>query len=171
MRAGARASVEEGSEAMPVADYCQRDVRTIDVEATLREAAQRMAEEGVGSLVAVQREHPRALLTDRDLALLVLREGLDPDVVRVGDALSHDPVVVHADAPLRAAAALMRRRAVRRLPVVDERQRLVGVIAFDDLLGLVARELSGIADAVAAQSPSPRPPERARAADSGPEVE
>ncbi len=139
---------------MPIGDYCQRDVRTIDAGETLRAAARRMAEESVGSLVVLQGRHPRGVLTDRDIALRVLRAGTDPDATTTLDAVSGDPVVIHETSPLRAASAVMRRTALRRLPVVDAQGELVGVIAFDDLLRLVARELSGVAEVVASQAPA-----------------
>lgn len=161
---------------MPIGDYCQRDVRTIDVTATLRAAAERMAEEGVGSLVVVQGAHPRAVLSDRDVALRVLREGLDPDTTSVGDIVGRDPVIVHEHSPLRTASAVMRRRAVRRLPVADAHGALVGVITYDDLLRLIADELAGIGEVLAAQAPAgTRAPGGAgaagAAADTTPEVE
>jgi CBS domain-containing protein len=139
---------------MPVGDYCQRDVRTIDARETLRTAAVRMAEEGVGSLVVLQGRQPRGILTDRDVALRVLHEDLDADATRVLEAIGGDAIVIHATSPLRAAAALMRRCAIRRVAVVDAREELVGVLASDDLLRIVAAELSGIADAVASQAPA-----------------
>ena len=155
---------------MPISDYCQRDVRTIAVDATLRAAAQRMADEGVGCLVAVAGRSVRGMLTDRDLALRVIREGLDPDTSNVAAALTHDPLTIHARSPLRVATGLMRRRAVRRLPVVDEREELVGMIALDDLLPVIAQELVGLAAVAAAQSPHAAP-QRLGGDDSGPEVE
>jgi CBS domain-containing protein len=153
---------------MPIGDYCQRDVRTIDAREMLRAAAVRMAEEGVGSLVVLQGRQPRGILTDRDVSLRVLRDGLDPDATTVLDAIGRDPVVMHETSPLRAAAALMRRAAVRRIPVVNAREELVGVIAADDILRLVASELSVLAEAVAAQAPPGRAPVDPAAA---PEVE
>jgi len=153
---------------MPIGDYCQRDVRTIDSRETLRTAAVRMAEESVGSLVVLQGRQPRGILTDRDVSLRVLRDGLDPDATAVLDALAGDPVMMHETSPLRAAAALMRRAAVRRIPIVNAREELVGVIAFDDVLRLVASELAGLAEAVAAQAPPGRAPTEPAAA---PEVE
>jgi CBS domain-containing protein len=153
---------------MPIGDYCQRDVRTIDARDTLRAAAVRMAEEGVGSLVVLQGRQPRGILTDRDVSLKVLRDGLDPDATAVIDALGRDPVMMHETSPLRAAAALMRRAAVRRIPIVDARDELVGVLAFDDVLRLVAKELAGLAEAVASQAPAGRAPVDPAAA---PEVE
>lgn len=155
---------------MPISDYCQRDVHTIAVDATLRAAAQRMADEGVGCLVAVAGRSVRGILTDRDLAMRVIREGLDPDTTNVAAALTHDPLTIHTGSPLRVATALMRRRAVRRLPVVDEREELVGMIALDDLLPVIAQELVGLGAIAATQAPhgsSLKP----RSDDSGPEVE
>ena len=153
---------------MPIGDYCQRDVRTIAAGEMLREAARRMAEEGVGSLVVLQGRHPRGVLTDRDIALRVLRAGADPDATTALDAVAGDPIVMHDTSPLRAASAVMRRTALRRLPVVDAEGELVGVIAFDDLLRLVAKEVSGVADVVAAQAPSGSTP---AAGPDAPEVE
>jgi len=138
---------------MPIGDYCQRDVRTIAVDATLRSAAQQMADENVGCLVVVAGKSVRGILTDRDLALRVIREGLDPDKTNVAAALTHDPLTIHAHSPLRVATGLMHRRAVRRLPVVDDREELIGVIALDDLLPVIARELVGISEVVGAQAP------------------
>jgi CBS domain-containing protein len=155
---------------MPIGDYCQRDVRTIAVDATLRSAAQRMADEGVGCLVAVAGRSVRGILTDRDIALRVVREGLDPDQANVATALTHDPLTVHASSPLRVVSGLMRRRSVRRLPVVDDREELVGVIALDDLLPVIARELVGISEVVGAQSPHAQAA-RGAGPDAGPEVE
>lgn len=152
---------------MPIGDYCQRDVRTIAAGESLRTAAARMAEEGVGSLVVLQGRQPRGILTDRDIALRVLRDGADPETSAL-EALGRDPILMHETSPLRAAAALMRRCSVRRIPVVDANEELVGMIAFDDVLRLLAAELSGLADAVASQAPPGRAPVDAAA---GPEVE
>jgi CBS domain-containing protein len=153
---------------MPIGDYCQRDVRTIGAHETLRAAAVQMAEEGVGSLVVLQGRQPRGILTDRDVALRVLRDGVDPDATSALDAVGRDAILMHETSPLRAAAALMRRSAVRRIPVVDAREELVGVIAFDDILRLLASELAGLAEAVASQAPPGRAPVDPAA---GPEVE
>ena len=155
---------------MPISDYCQRDVKTIAVDATLRSAAQRMADEGVGCLVAVAGRSVRGMLTDRDLALRVIHEGLDPDSTNVAAALSHDPLTIHTRSGVRVATGLMRRRAVRRLPVVDEREELVGMIALDDLLPVIAKELLGLSAVAAAQSPQGASLP-ASGDESGPEVE
>jgi CBS domain-containing protein len=131
---------------MPVRDYCQTDVRTVDVGITLREAARQLADEKLGALVVLGDDgRVRGVVTDRDIALRVLHERLDPDATTVGSVLSDDLVVVPADSMVRVAMALLRKHSVRRLPVLDAEARLVGLIAWDDLLGIVARELSAVA--------------------------
>lgn len=143
---------------MPIGDYCERDVRTIGAHETVRAAALRMAEEGVGSLVVLLGRQPRGILTDRDIALRVLRDGLDADTTQVLDAGLPDPVMMHESSGLRSAAALMRRCAVRRIPVVNEKEELVGMLAYDDVLRVLAGELDALADVVAAQTRAPVDP-------------
>jgi CBS domain-containing protein len=139
---------------MPVASYARRSVCLALPEETLQVAAQRMEKEGVGLLVVVRGGRPAGVLTDRDVALQLLAEGGD----RVADAMNRHPWTVRSDAPLRDAVALMARRGVRRLPVVDAAGHSIGVVAADDLLRLLAREIDGLAEVAAAQLPSgPQP--------------
>ncbi|MDJ0867109.1 MAG: CBS domain-containing protein [Myxococcota bacterium] len=155
---------------MSIGSYCRRDVRTVAVDETLRAAARRMDQEGVGCLVAVEGDLPRGVLTDRDVALSVIRGDLDPDEALVGEVIEPDPVTVHASSPLRIAARVMRRRGIRRLPVVDDHERLVGVIASDDLLALVSDELATLASAIRGQLPD-APAAADPTSGAGPEVE
>jgi len=130
---------------MPIADYCRRDVRTIAQGETLRAAARAMESEGVGSLVVLEGSHPCGIVTDRDVALWVLHDGLDADSTTLQEVVPPDPTVVHGNSHLRVAAGVMRRSALRRLIVVDERDQLLGIIALDDLVPLISDELAGIA--------------------------
>jgi CBS domain-containing protein len=137
---------------MPVGDYCEQPARTIGPEGTVREAARRMDEENIGSLVLVVDGKPQGVITDRDLALEVFCNNLDPSAVKVGELARGLVVTVRDDAPLADAARLMAQHAVRRLPVVDEKGGLVGLIASDDIVRLVVGELSGLSAAVQVQS-------------------
>ena len=137
---------------MPVGDYCEQPARTIGPEDTVREAARRMDEENIGSLVLVIDNQPHGVVTDRDLVLEVLCDGLDPSSVKVGELQRGLVVSVREDAPLAEAARLMAQHAVRRLPVVDDKGHVVGLIASDDIVRLVVGELSGLAAAVQVQS-------------------
>ena len=150
---------------MSMKDYCRREVCTATSEETIREAAKRMAARGVGSLVVVDgQERPIGMLTDRDIVMRVLRRRADPDRVLVGAVMQDEPSVVREDTPLDAAIRVMRRDTVRRMPVVDDAGRLVGIFAVDDALQLLASELAGVAEAVRAQFPANTDPHRALAA-------
>jgi CBS domain-containing protein len=116
-----------------------------------------MKNEGLGSLAVVAGGRPTGIVTDRDLVLETLGERLDPGSVRVDEIASRTLVTIEQDAPVREAVRMIRRHAVRRLPVVDEKGQLVGIVAADDLLSLAAAELGGLAVAVRAQSPSGDP--------------
>jgi CBS domain-containing protein len=140
---------------MAVRDYCRCDVRTVKGKLTLREAAQRMADEGVGCLVIVRGERALGVITDRDIAMHVLREGLDPDTTLLTSLIdSEPPATVHANTRFDLASLIMRRRGVRRLVVVEDADVISGVITLDDMVQVIARELSDVAGVLAAQSPS-----------------
>jgi CBS domain-containing protein len=94
------------------------------------------------------------VVTDREIALRVIRDGLDPDTTSVSALFGKEsPAIVHDQSMLRTAMALMRRRGVRRLVVLDDHEHVVGVLAMDDLVRLLARELSDAATVLDAQRP------------------
>lgn len=138
---------------MSVGSYCRRGVATAEPDETLRAAAQRMEKEGVGSLVVIDEDRPVGVLTDRDIVLRVVAEGGDPDETRVRSALGRPAVTIDAEARLADAAERMMRRRVRRLPVVDQEERVVGLVATDDLVRLLAEEITGLARVSASQLP------------------
>ena len=139
---------------MSVGRICSRVVETARPEETVSEAAQRMREQNVGSLL-VQDDDGRlvGIVTDRDLTVLVLAEGRSGRETTVAEVMSEVLQTVREDASLGTALAAMRRRRARRLPVVDAEDRLVGVLALDDVVALLAEELGAIRDVLEAESP------------------
>jgi CBS domain-containing protein len=122
-----------------------------------------MDEENVGCLVLVIDGQPQGVITDRDLVLEVFCNGLDPSAVTIGELPRGLVVTVRDDASLADSARLMARHAVRRLPVVDQRNRLVGLISSDDIVRLVVGELSDLSAAVNVQSSWRREPDEGSA--------
>jgi CBS domain-containing protein len=139
---------------MSVIAYCHRRACTVSPEDTLRDAAQRMEKESEGLLVVLAGERPVGVLTDRDVALYGATEGRDARRVRVADAMSRPVVSVRGEAPLEEAVSHMSRSRLRRLPVVDRKARLAGVLASDDLVRLLAAEIGGLAQVLAVQLPA-----------------
>lgn len=149
---------------MPVGDYCRTPIVTVAPDLSVREAAQQMGSHGVGTLVVAEGERPVGMLTDRDIALEVLCGRLDAESVPVRDVMRSPVVTLPHGTPVAEAARLLQLHRVRRLPVVGEDGKLAGMLSVDDLIPLIARELSGISDAIEAQRP-PEPPSQVQTVD------
>jgi CBS domain-containing protein len=94
-----------------------------------------MSESAVGSLVVVDAlRRPLGIVTDRDLVVRCLAPGKDPERTRLRDVMSGPPAWVREDRSVEEAIDEMARLRVRRLPVVDDRDRLVGILALDDVI-------------------------------------
>ena len=137
---------------MTVYDLARYDVVTADPGTTISELAFQMANERVGSVVVTEGDAVVGIVTDRDIALDVLGTGADPNEYRARDVMSPDPLVVEADAGVMDTVRAMHEASVRRVPVVED-GGLVGIVTMDDLLVLLATELSNLAGIVEAESP------------------
>jgi CBS domain-containing protein len=139
---------------MQVRTVCQRAVVTVRRSEEVTRAAQLMREKHVGYLVVVEPDavsgfaHPVGVLTDRDIVVGVLAVEVDPKAVRVGDVMSADPVTVLESEALEVALRKMRESGVRRLPVVNGRRELVGILATDDVLKVIAGDSQDIVGAI-----------------------
>ena len=110
--------------------------RCVTAETTVSEAAQLMKSDDVGSLPVLDGEQLAGMITDRDIVIRAIAEGKDPRGMPVREVASRELVRVNADDDLSSALQLMAAQQVRRLPVVDDDGRLVGILAQAD----VARE-------------------------------
>jgi CBS domain-containing protein len=110
---------------------------SIDADKSVAYAAKMMREEDVGLAPIVEAERLVGMLTDRDIAVRVVAEGKDPEQVKVRDVASSSQLVtVSPRQDLDEALRMMAKHQIRRLPVVEEDGKLVGVVAQAD----VARE-------------------------------
>ena len=99
-------------------------------------AAQLMETEDIGPILIVEDKQSNKLVgivTDRDLALKVVGEGLDPQNTKVEDVMSRDVVTCHADDDVEKALDSMQEHQLRRIPVVDDHDILVGIISQADV--------------------------------------
>ena len=106
---------------------------SIDADKPVSYAAKMMRDEDVGLAPVVEGDRLVATLTDRDIAVRVVAEGRDPESTTVREVASSDVVTVNPDQGLDQALHLMAEHQVRRLPVVEENGRLVGVVAQADV--------------------------------------
>lgn len=134
---------------MNVRDVIMRDAVTVDAGVTVSAAAELMSSAGVGALIVVDHDVPVGVVTDRDIVTRGVARGVPLDG-RVDALMSMGVVAVDADAELAELLQAFGRHAVRRIPVV-EADRVIGVVALDDLLVSTVRDLDRLARVVAAQ--------------------
>ena len=118
--------------AQTVREVMTSDVVSLQVDTTLVDAARVMREKDIGDVVVVEDERLIGLVTDRDIVVRAVADGLSPDATTVGAVVSKDPVTVRPDDTVLDVARLMRDRAVRRVLVRDE-QGLAGIVSIGDL--------------------------------------
>ncbi|WP_327582585.1 CBS domain-containing protein [Nonomuraea sp. NBC_00507] len=115
-----------------VRDVMTKDVVMVSVDSTLVAAAREMRAYDIGDVFVMEDGRLVGVLTDRDIVVRAVAQGLSPDLVSAGDICSRTLVTVSADDGEWYAVELMRLHAIRRLPVLDN-DRPVGVLSLGDL--------------------------------------
>jgi len=136
---------------MPIQDLAREEVVSAGPETSVPELARRMRDENVGSVVIANENTPTGIVTDRDLTTRVLAEETAPTDPVAEDVMSTDLCAVDPDAGFYEAAQVMSENGVRRLPVCNENDELVGIITADDLTELLADENQQLASVIQAQ--------------------
>lgn len=125
-----------------------KEVTSLPRDATVLDAAKFMTDMNVGSVVVVEDGNkPVGILTDRDIMTKATALEKDPRALRVRDIMISPVVTVSADKDIEDVTNLMNTHKVRRFPVV-ENGRLIGVIALDDILVFLGKEMQDIATAL-----------------------
>ena len=142
--------------ATKVQDVMTDRPRCVTPETPVSEAARLMAADDIGSLPILEGEQLAGMVTDRDIVVRAVAEGKDPRGMPVNEIASSELLTVHPDDDLSQALATMAREQVRRLPVVDNDNRLVGILTQADV-ALEARE-KAVGEMVEEISKSPTGP-------------
>lgn len=106
-----------------------------------------MQKHNIGAIVVAEEGRPVGIVTDRDMAIALGTQGFSPQSP-VEQVMSRHVVAIPDDAGILAATDFIRRCEVRRLPVVDRHDRLVGMVSLHDLLRILAKELSNLAEGI-----------------------
>jgi CBS domain-containing protein len=130
---------------MSVGRLCVRSVYSATPDESARVVARRMNEANVGALVVVdEKGYPVGIVTDRDLALRCIAGNCDPSTTLVSTIMTAPVVCVSESTPIEDALKQMARISARRLAVTDEKGRLAGLLALDDVLELLVEEAETI---------------------------
>jgi CBS domain-containing protein len=132
-----------------ISEVMSTDVQTISPDASIEEAAQEMRDGDFGLLPVGEEEQLLGVITDRDITVRAVAEGKDPSTP-VRDVMSEGVIWAHEDDSVEDAARIMSDHQIRRLPIVDADQRLVGIVSLGDFavdssdIGPVVEALSDI---------------------------
>jgi len=118
---------------MLLRDVMTPHVEVIHPDATLREAAQKMKTLDVGPVPVCDGDRLQGMLTDRDITIRATAEGRDPNTTRVREVMTPDVVYCFEDQDVREAARTMEQWQIRRLIVLNQDKRLVGIVSLGDL--------------------------------------
>lgn len=127
---------------MKIRDIMSRDVQVARPEDTVQSIAQRMASGDFGFMPVAEGETLIGTITDRDLTVRALANAAQPDT-QISEYLSRNPLSVRDDDDLKMALDMMSRARIRRLPVTDKNNRLVGVVSLGDLSVRVKERYAG----------------------------
>jgi CBS domain-containing protein len=128
-------------------DFATSVVAVVEPETPALLVAQLMRKHHIGALVVVEaqeKSRPVGIVTDRDLVLELMAEGLDPAVFTAGDIMTVDLVLATPEMDAMEAVQLMKNHRLRRLVIVDDAGRLMGIVTMEDILELLTRELADL---------------------------
>jgi CBS domain-containing protein len=139
---------------MTVERICVRRVDVAKPGESVQVGARRMQSRKVGTLVIVNSTNePIGIVTDRDLAMRVLAEALDPALTPLSEVMTAPVTTVSEDTPIEEALRFMRVGACRRLPVTDAAGKLTGLVSLDDVLDLLSHEFREIGRLLVEENP------------------
>lgn len=140
---------------MKVGDICNRLVIDVTQDDDVRHAAELMRKYHVGYLVVTEAgdadKVPIGVITDRDIVVEVVAKAVAAEELTVEDVMTELPLVADESHEISDTLDSMRSKGVRRVPVVDAKQSLIGVLAIDDLLQLLASDIGVMASIVGSQ--------------------
>jgi signal-transduction protein with cAMP-binding, CBS, and nucleotidyltransferase domain len=128
---------------VPIGEVMKRNPTMVDITATVAKAAKVMCQEGVGSVIILDHNKPIGIVTEEDINCKVVAKDLKPSKVHVNEIMSTPLITVSADKTSGDAAHMMVKNKVRRLPVVDEQDKVIGIVTVRDLLS-VSTELNDL---------------------------
>ena len=125
---------------------------TLQASTTLVEAARRMRDDDIGDVLVMKDGELCGIVTDRDITVRATAEGKDANRVTLSEICSQELVTIPPDHPISEAVSLMRKRALRRLPVVDGKKP-IGIVSIGDLA--VERDPKSVLASISAAEPNP----------------
>lgn len=138
---------------MSLREFCQRKVISVAPETSIVEACRLMETNDIGCLVVQEKGKMCGIVTDRDVALKICGQRKDPDKTQVREIMSRFPVRIPVDKGVQDLTNLMRVHRVRRVPIVDGLDEVLGIVTMDDVLRLIGSEMADLGSALSETLP------------------
>ena len=139
---------------MQIRQILTHSVETVSPDTRIQEVARKMKELDIGAVPVCSGRRLLGLITDRDIAVRAIAEGRDPSEMAVSEAMTEEVIFCYEDQDVEEARRLMEQYRIRRLPVVDEQDQLVGIVSLGDLALLADDEESSAK--ILQEGPQPR---------------
>jgi CBS domain-containing protein len=134
---------------MSIESLIRRNMVVQPATASCYDAAELMRDRNVGSVVVIDEDtRPLGLVTDRDLVTRVVAERRDPNQISLREIMSPNPIFLSHRRGLDEAVRTLRDQGLRRLPIVDDQGKVMGVVSLDDILMRLATQLDALGRAV-----------------------
>lgn len=138
---------------MSLKGLVQENVMTVDIDASIVDAAKMMLDRHVGNVVVVEKMNsskskPLGIITDRDVALLLAKRGRIDSKMKVEDGMTRNLILGTMDDGVYETIRKMRENGIQRMPIVDRENQLVGIICADDFLKLLGEEIQQLSQVI-----------------------
>jgi CBS domain-containing protein len=131
-----------------VGEFCNREVVIAPQDMNVLEAAKLMRQYHVGNVVVVEkrenRSAPVGILTDRDIVVELLAKEIDVSLFSIGEVMTFDLTTAWDEEDIIDTVKKMKLKGIRRIPVVDKEGSLIGILALEDLIELIAEQLGDL---------------------------
>jgi CBS domain-containing protein len=126
-----------------IKDLMTQNPKTVSMDTPVHEVAMLMRDLDVGALPVANGGGVAGIITDRDVTVRVVAEGMDPMTTLVRECMTEEVIVCKADSDINEALKLMEQHQIRRIPVVDGDRHLVGVVSIGDVAKSESEKTSG----------------------------
>jgi CBS domain-containing protein len=139
---------------MPIRDLMTKPVKVVRPDETIRNAARKMGDAGIGFIPVCSGDRLVGVITDRDLAVRAVAEALDANQTRVEELMTDEIVYCFDDDDVATTAAMMKQKKIRRILIVDRQKRLVGVVSIGDLAREAREESTEVLEEISESPPT-----------------
>lgn len=140
---------------MPISECCNIGVVCCEPHASIPQIASLMRKHHVGDVVVAKQQNgqrmPIGIVTDRDIVVETVAEEVDMDLLTAADIMSSPLITARENAGFIDALRLMRQHKIRRLPIIDDKGILYGIVTADDIINLLTIELSMVTSTITEQ--------------------